>query len=140
MKKYVFIATAASLMVGACSTTNITPVTESTPPAKSIPDSRAGVESIPAQSPGGQIVIPKADQQVLTLDPKPPVTHKKVPAPTKLPHKEECQSCDVEKVWKRYCEGKILTPTEMKILNANDMPDSLKNIHQSCDPAWQGEK
>jgi len=145
MQKQFFIIIAASFTITACTT--VKPISE--PPVKKVvQDSRVGVESVASQNAGGQILIPATEQQVLTLSSKPDVVPanilkreatREVTQTTKSP-KQDCFKCDVEKVWKAYCDGKILTPKQMKILDGNDMPESLKNSHLSCDPAWQGEK
>jgi len=142
MQKYFFIVVAASVSITGCAT--IKPVAVPTPAVKVIQDSRVGVESVASQNAGGQILIPATDQQVITLDSKPDVISanilkREVTRITESP-KQGCLKCDIEQVWKDYCDGKILTPKRMKILNENEMPESLNNSHRSCDPSWQGEK
>lgn len=120
------------------------------PPAPAIEHPRMGAEAVQSQS-GGQVVIQKADEYVLTLDPRPPVIPvpkpkpavkepKPAPATDSRPadNKESCQNCQPERVWKDLCDGKILTQEQLAVLDDNPPPDHY--AEGKCAPAWQGEK
>jgi len=124
----------------------------------SVLDSRVGEQNVAENHAGGQIIIPAGEQNVLTLSPYPSVHYPTQPKPvarikpfvgatpntptnTEAPHHSQCRRCTVQEVWYDYCHGKVITIEQKKVLENNDEPtDMAKNPHDSCDPAWQGEK
>lgn len=107
---------------------------------------RAGVEPV-APATGGQVVIPKVERNVITVEPRPPIfgrpvevaTRERREAPRPRPTTKPKRDAEPWKaVWKKLCAGKALSEKERDILEDHPLPQSWDG--KRCHPVWNGEK